>query len=68
MKCHRVKINVNIQDVDEFSEIWLTAMCYFQDGNTPLHLAASEGHASTSSTLISLGADINVENKVSIHL
>ena len=62
------ELNVNVQDVDDFSEFCYTAMCYFQDGITPLHDAASREHASTCTTLITLGADINVKNKVSIHL
>ena len=33
-----------------------------------LHDAARGGYTSTCSTLISLGADINVKNEVSIHL
>ena len=42
-------------------------MCYFQNGNTPLHLAASEGDLSTCTALVSLGADINIRNEVSIY-
>ena len=35
-----------------------------QDGYTPLHCAANDGHAEIASALIEAGADISAANKV----
>ena len=45
----------------------LTELLYpFQDGNTPLHLAAREGHTTCVEHLLSTpGIDVNIGNKVS---
>ena len=44
-------------------------ICYFlQHGDTPIHLASRCGHAQVVEKLISLGAGVNVVNKVSVNL
>ena len=41
--------------------------CYFlQDGNAPIHLASRYGHVQVVEKLISLGANVNVVDKVSV--
>jgi hypothetical protein len=35
-----------------------------QEGQTPLHKAAQEGHSETMQTLIAAGADIDADDKV----
>ena len=44
-------------------------ICYFlQDGYTPIHLALSlDGHVQVVEKLISLGADVNVADEVSVN-
>ena len=43
-------------------------ICYFlQDGYTPIHLASRCGHVQVVEKLLSLGADFNVVNKVSVN-
>ena len=43
-------------------------VCYFlQDGDTPIHLALRYGHVEVVEKLISLVADVNVVNKVSVN-
>jgi len=43
-------------------------ICYFlQDGDTPIHLASSNGHVQVVEKLISSGADVNVVNEVSVN-
>ena len=37
-----------------------------QDGDTPLHIAAENGHTEIASLLIGSGADIHSKDKVSI--
>ena len=39
---------------------------YLQDGDTPIHLASSDGHVEVVEKLISSGADVNVVDKVSV--
>ena len=42
--------------------------CYFlQDGDTPIHLVSRDGHVQVVEKLISLGADVNVVNQVSVN-
>ena len=42
-------------------------ICYFlQDGDTPIHLASRYGHVQVVEKLISLGANVNVVDKVSV--
>ena len=45
----------------------LTELLYpLQDGNTPLHLAAREGHTTCTEHLLSTpGIDVNIKNRVS---
>ena len=44
-------------------------ICYFlQDGDKPIHLASRYGHAQVVKKLISLGADVNVVDIVSVNL
>ena len=40
-------------------------VCTVQDGYTPLHIAAQNGHVEVVETLIKSGADISVVEKVS---
>ena len=43
-------------------------ICYFlQDGYTPIHLALRCGHVEMVEKLLSLGADVNVADKVSVN-
>ena len=43
-------------------------MCYFlQYGDTPIHLASRYGHVQMVEKLISLGADVNVVDEVSVN-
>ena len=43
-------------------------ICYFlQNVETPIHLASRYGHVQVVEKLISLGADVNVVNKVSVN-
>ena len=43
-------------------------ICYFlQDGDTSIHLASRHDHVQVVKKLISLGADVNVVNKVSVN-
>ncbi len=38
---------------------------FFQEGNTPLHVACKNGHNDTAQLLIDSGADLNRQNRVS---
>jgi ankyrin repeat protein len=40
--------------------------CYVQNGDTPLHLACTEGHSEVVRWLIMKKADLNAVNRVSI--
>jgi len=43
-------------------------ICYFfQDGYTPIHLTSRYGHVEVVEKLISLGANVNVVNIVSVN-
>ena len=37
---------------------------FFQNGETPAHVAASNGHAEFLGVLIAASADVNLQNKV----
>ena len=39
--------------------------CYFQDGNTPLHDAAENGHVSVVESLLTSGHSLEPKNNVS---
>lgn len=47
-------------------ETLLIVLCFYQDfnGQTPLHICASEGHAAAIRLLVSNGASVNVLDKV----
>ena len=38
-----------------------------QDGSTPLHMAAKNGHTAIVEALVTAGADVNVQSKVCTH-
>jgi len=40
---------------------------FLQDGYTLIHLASSDGHVQVVEKLISLGADVNVVDEVSVN-
>ena len=43
-------------------------ICYLlQYGDTPIHLALRDGHIQVVEKLISLGATVNIVNKVSVN-
>ena len=48
--------------------IMLHNLYLYKNKWTPLHLAASSGHIQVVETLIRLGADINVVQKVSLYI
>ena len=41
-------------------------VCVFQDGNTALHEASGEGYLTVIQTLLDAGADVRVQNEVSV--
>ena len=41
------------------------AVCIYQDGATPLYIAAQEGHEAVVSALLAAGADKNLHKEVS---
>ena len=43
------------------------AVCIYQDGATPLYVAAQEGHEVVVSALLAAGADKNLQDKVSFN-
>ena len=46
----------------------LNVLYYYKDGRTALYIAAYNGHVECLAALLSAGADLNMQDKVSILL